>query len=385
MGKTTNALEGILRSWHAADGHTAALIAASRAFHADILQALFPNPGHPVYEKVAGYFRQLETCVAAPPVAAAFNFDYDRIVSLGEFISTTIVGEYLRLRDLPVHWFDVRELILTDTSWREGNVNWALTEKAVRTKVLPLLAGRQGLVVALTQGFVGGTETGLTTTLGREGSDYTAAIFSYILDADRMVVWKDVEGIRNADPKLFADTILLPHISYGEAIELTYYGATVIHPKTIKPLQNKHIPLHVRSFLQPEREGTIITLASDTDTAVPSFIVKGDQLLVSISPKDFSFIAEQNLSEIFAAFARSGIRINMMQNSAISFTACFTADEQKTQRLFELLSREFTIKYNAGLQLITIRHWTPEAIERMTQHKTILLEQRNRTTVQIIV
>lgn len=385
MGKTTNALEGVLRAWYDAPGEQPLeRLAAVRHDHFAMMRPLFPA-AHPVFPAVDGCFESVARRLAEPP-SGLFDFEYDQLVSVGEWLSTTIVSAYLNDKQLATQWCDARRLIITDDCWREAHVDWALTGEAIRAQAAALFDDRRdGRQVLLTQGFVGGTRDGRTTTLGREGSDYTAAIFSHVLDAERMVVWKDVPGVLNADPHLFADPVLLPRISYGEAIELTYYGATVIHPKTIKPLQNKKIPLHVRSFLQPEGPGTLISDEASADPAVPSFIVKRDQRLISIVPKDFSFIAEPHLSVIFTAFAAAGIRINMMQHSAISFTACVSDDDRKIGRLFDQLARSFTIRYNTGLCLFTVRHWTPDAIAMATAGRRVLLEQRNRTTVQLVM
>ena len=383
MGKITNALEKVLHAWYNNEDYTERL-SEVKNFHHTILQQLFSDASHPVYSKVNHYFQELEKRVNVTP-SGNFDFDYDQIVSFGELLSSTIIADYLCEKNFNCHWCDVRNLIITDENWREGNVNWKRTEQAINKQTQTVFSNNEQPQIILTQGFLGGTENNRTITLGREGSDYTAAIFSYALNADEMVVWKDVDGILNADPKIFSDTILLPHISYGEAIELTYYGATVIHPKTIKPLQNKKIPLYVRSFLNPESVGTLITETAEVEKNIPSYIVKTDQLLVSIAPKNFSFIAEQSLSEIFTAFAHAGIRMNMTQNSAISFTACISNNQQRIKILFEKLSDNFSIKYNSDLQLITIRHWTPEAIEKMICGKNVLLEQRNRTTAQMVL
>ncbi|MDR2361575.1 MAG: aspartate kinase [Prevotellaceae bacterium] len=382
MGKTTNALEEVLRRWYAGNNPSEEL-SRVRQYHGDIMRILFPE-WHPVYATVEHYFYSAAQMLSTPP-PGPFDFDYDRLVSIGELLSTTIIGAYLNAQGIETHWRDARLLVITDDHWREGNVDFVASEQAIRESAGRVFNTKSGRKVLLTQGFLGGAPDGRTTTLGREGSDYSAAIFSYVLGASKMTVWKDVPGVLNADPKIFADPVLLPHISYGEAIELTYYGATVIHPKTIKPLQNKNIPLHVRSFVEPTSAGTLITRTSGCDSSVPSFIVKDDQLLISISPKNFSFIAEQNLSDIFAAFAQVGVRINMMQNSAISFTACVSCDDRQIKALFDLLSHSFTIKYNAGLQLLTIRHWNYDTIEKMISGKTVLLEQRSRTTVQIVI
>ncbi len=383
MAKTTNALEKVLQAWMSGDGKAIAFVEESKQFHLAIADALFPDKTVPVFAKINHYFQQLSDYISQQP-SGNFDYEYDQVVSFGELLSSTIIAEYLCAQGFDCQWEDVRRLLLTDATWREGTIDWEWTTNAIQDCAQKIFADSKQSKILLTQGFLGATPNGKTTTLGREGSDYTAAIFSYALDAEEMTVWKDVPGVLNADPKIFADTVLLPHISYGEAIELTYYGATVIHPKTIKPLENKKIPLRVRSFLHPEMPGTLITGASNSEKNTPSYIVKNNQLLVSIAPKDFSFIAENNLRDIFAAFAKAGIRINMMQNSAISFTACISQNDRKFELLLDLLGADFKIKYNGNLQLVTIRHWNPECIEEMSAGKNLLLEQRNRTTAQMV-
>ena len=383
MGKTTNTLEKILHSWYNRDEHVAELVRENENFHCRILSELFPDRHCSVYAKIDHYFQQIQNAVSKEP-SANIDFEYDQLVCFGELISTTIIAEYLQQEGFYCDWMDARDLIVTDQTWREGNVNWEKTSQNIRKNISARFSQNGKQQIILTQGFLGGTDDGHTTTLGREGSDYTAAIFSYVLNVEEMIVWKDVPGVLNADPKIFSDTVLLKNIDYGEAIELTYYGATVIHPKTIKPLQNSKIPLRVRSFIEPDSVGTLISEAAEAEHKTPSYIVKDNQMMISFFPKDFSFIAEQNLSNIFAAFATLGIRVNMMQNSAVSFTACVTQNERKIASLFKLLEHDFKIKYNDGLQLITIRHWTPEIFEKMITGKEILLEQRNRTTAQIV-
>ncbi len=385
MGKTTNALENVLNAWYENDENFNSLIQEVISYHEEIILTLFPDKTHPVHFKTDLLFGELEGHLSTDPTLN-YDFDYDQVVSWGELISTTIISEFLISEGFNCQWFDVRELIRTDSTWREAKVNWEVTDKQITEKLSGFLGNTDNVpVIALTQGFIGAAANGSTTTLGREGSDFTAAVFSYALDAVEMCVWKDVPGVLNADPKYFDNTNLLNHISYREAIELTYYGASVIHPKTIKPLQNKGIPMRVRSFLQPDEPGTLIGPASVDDDKQPSIILKSKQVLISFSPKDFSFIAEYNLSEIFAALAASGIRANMMQTSALSFSVCMDENERKMEKLIGLLGEKFSYRYNNGLQLITVRHYDQNHVARLLAGRKLLVEQRSRTTAQFVV
>jgi len=386
MGKTTNALEQVLADWYV-NGHDYGKYFESLvSYHDGILQGLFPDRNALAYTRVKAWFNQLEAYLEGNP-SGNYDYDYDQVVSIGELISTTIVDEYLRTEGLPITWFDVRELVRTDDSWREGKVDWEITEKQITQSIGPLLQNNERKpAIVLTQGFLGSTSDGDTTTLGREGSDYTAAIFSYVLDAEEMVIWKDVPGLLNADPKYFSVTEKLASISYREAIELSYYGATIIHPKTIKPLQNKDIPLRIKSFVDPGSEGSRIHQNTSYDSLIPSFIFKVDQVLISISPRDFSFIDEQNLSDILAVFAENTIHVHLMQNTALSFSVCVDNNERRLEKLFKTLGVKYKIRYNTGLELITIRHYDQATIDRvMEDGKTILLEMRSRLTAQFVV
>ncbi len=385
MGKTTNALEKILNAWYENDERLETFIAELVSYHQKIIIELFPDKKHPAHFKTDLLFGELEGYLGSPP-SLQYDYDYDQVVSFGELISTTIVSEFLLNEGLTCRWFDVRELVRTDNTWREGKVNWETTEKQIREQVSAFLDQSEGSpAIALTQGFMGATPGGETTTLGREGSDYTAAIFAYALQADEMVIWKDVPGLLNADPKYFSRTEKLASISYREAIELSYYGATIIHPKTIKPLQNKDIPLRIKSFVKPGDEGSIIQNDTAADSLIPSFIFKVDQVLISIIPRDFSFIDEQSLSEILAVFARNSIHISLMQNSAISFSVCVDNNQRKLSRLFDELGKNYKVRYNTGLELITIRHYDQATIDRvMEDGKTVLLEMRSRLTAQFV-
>jgi aspartate kinase len=312
-----------------------------------------------------------------------YDYEYDQIVSFGELISTAILSDYLNCIGLQNHWVDARHLVRTDNCYREGMVNWEKTQKKINKEVYPLLQKSANSIV-VSQGFIAGTDEYTTTTLGREGSDYSAAIFAYSLDAIDVSIWKDVPGLLNADPKYFKDAIKLNKISYKEAIELAYYGATVIHPKTIKPLQNKNIPLIVRSFKNYLEEGSVIGNVTDSNHT-PCYIFKRNQALISIYPIDFSFIAEENLSLIFGLFAHFGVKINLMQNSAISFSVCVDYKPESLKGLIEELNTEFKVKYNLNLELITVRNYDQQTIDKVVRGRKIYTEQKSRITTQLVV
>jgi aspartate kinase len=282
-----------------------------------------------------------------------------------------------------VIWQDARDLIRTDETFREGQVDWDFSSDKINQLYNEIRDKNPGACI-LTQGFIGGTSDNFTTTLGREGSDYSAAIFAHCLDADEVVIWKDVPGVLNADPKVFKDAVLLEEISYYDAIELAFFGATVIHPKTLKPLQNKNIPLRVKSFLHPELAGTVIG-RDDFKNSIPTFIFKKDQVLLSISPRDFSFIIEENLRDIFEELASRRIKVNLMQNSALKFSICVNSDNGKLPELIEVLSRRFKILYNDGCELVTIRNYSDELAKKLSENRKILVEQKSRNTLQMII
>ncbi|MDE5610379.1 MAG: aspartate kinase, partial [Bacteroidales bacterium] len=314
MGKTTNALEVVLDAFYQGKPDAAQTVKAVVEAHLHILHGLFPNPAHEAYAKVKALFTDLMR-EARLLGKTPYDEAYDRIVSYGERLSTCIIAEYLNDQGIGTAELDARNLVITDGHFREGKVLWEPTTERIRQAAEQVKA--DGLLVALTQGFIARSEDGKTVTLGREGSDYSAAIFSYCLDAEKMTIWKDVPGVLNADPKYFTHTRKLDYISYYDATELAYFGASIIHPKTIKPLQNKHIPLHVRSFMDVSAPGTWVGLDDVPNSEIPSFICKPKQVLLSIYPKDFSFIDESNLSEIFGILVRNGMKVNLMQNSAL--------------------------------------------------------------------
>lgn len=384
LGKTTNALEAITHAYFNKTGEATKLLEALKLTHFEILSGLFSNSHHPVYDELNNTFVEIEWILEDPPIEN-YDYLYDQIVSIGEMAATKMVSAYLQEMQIPAHWLDVRDCIRTDNTYREGRVDWSLTEKNIVQLIPPLLHNQ----FVVTQGFLGGTSENYTTTLGREGSDYTAAIFAYALNAEEVTIWKDVPGVLNADPRYFPEATMIPVLSYHEAIEMTYYGASVIHPKTIKPLQNKKIPLYVRSFLNPAYKGTVIKdLAADNRqeqySSTPVIVLKTNQILLSMSAKDFSFIAEDNLSYIFATLSSHRIKINLMQNAAISFSICADNTAHIPAVIGEL-SKSFLVRSNEGLSLLTIRHYTDAVIEKYAGRKTVLLEQKSRQTVQLVM
>jgi len=382
IGKTTNKLEEVNQAYQSMD-KAAFLksIAELEKFHLELVNELFKSASNPIYNTIKEVFDNLKTKIISPS-SQNYSFEYDQIVSLGEVLSSSILSAYLSEKDFPATCIDARELVQTDNNYQEANVDWGKTEIAISRTILPKFKEKK---VLITQGFIGGTADGKTTTLGREGSDYSAAIFAYCCNVESVTIWKDVPGMLNADPKYFENTKKLDSISYKEALELSYYGASVIHPKTIKPLQNKGIPLYVKSFLEPLKEGTKIQESTENDKLIPSFIVKHDQVLFSFSPHDFSFIAEENLSILFKGLAECSAKINLMQNSALSFSILLDHLKIDKEKIINRFQSDYKIKYNEGLELITIRHYDEETISKMTKGKVILVEQKTRETARFVV
>ena len=386
MGKTTNLLEKLVPTDSSLITQHSSLRQQLEDYHLDIAKSLIPND-ETIVNKIQSLLHQLDQTITAlshsatqSPSHSNYNYCYDQVVSFGELISTTIIAEYLNHLGINTLWQDAREIIKTDDHFREGRIDWKATEQEIKNLELRI---KNSCRVILTQGFIGGTHSPLstlhsplsTTTLGREGSDYSAAILAYCLNAESVTIWKDVPGFLNADPKFFHDTVKISQIPYNEAIELAYYGASVIHPKTVKPIQNKGIPLYIRSFITPEAEGSSI---GDYHTLVPEtplYIFKNNQILLSILPRDYSFIAEDNLQVIFGILSKIGIRVNLMQNSALSFSICIDNNPQLVKPLIEELKSMFRVRYNEDLQLI----------DSIVANRPILLEQRSRTTEQLIV
>lgn len=381
MGKMTNALEKVVHAYYNQDPELKNYIDEIRKFHFSIVDDLGFPENHSLRHDLENCLVEIDWATEEPP-SRGYGFSYDQIVSQGELMSTKIISAYLSSFGIANAWLDVRDVLQTDNTYREAKVNWELTSQLICNRIPQLHANNN---IILTQGFIGATSENFTTTLGREGSDYTAAIFSYCLDAKEMIVWKDVPGVLSADPRYSQDSVKLEQVSYHDAIELTYYGATVIHPKTIKPLENKHIPLRVCSFKAPNEKGTSVGNYQATKPLVPCFIYKPSQLLISISAKDFSFIAEASLHKIFGLFADLKIKINLMQNSAISFSVCVDNDPFKIPELLVELQKDFRVLYNEDLMLVTVRHYYPSTIEQLTKGKKVLLEQRSRQTAQVVL
>lgn len=379
IGKTTNALEEIVKAGFIQNDFLEKLEELKKA-HIHIISQLIPDRKHPVYAHIARYFGEIQETLQAPDYKFDFDIYYDQVVSKGELISSMIVSHYLEFANIHNTWFDAREAIKTDEAYREAAVDWDLTRRRTTTLLPPMLTEAP----VITQGFIGSSLTNLTSTLGREGSDFSAAIFAHCLKAESVTIWKDVPGILNADPKLVQDTIKIDELSYNEAAEMAYYGAQVIHPKTIKPLANSRIPLLVKSFQLPQEKGTIIHERYSSEKLPPTIIFKFRQCLVSFYVKDLAFLNEKNLSIIFHALDKLNIRINVMQNSAVSFSICMDEHVKKLEGLQETLQQDFDIRYNENLTLITIKNYDPESIERYSKDRIILLELRSRNTFQIV-
>jgi len=382
MGKSTNKLEEIVTALETKNQKLfVGLVDELESFHKDIMAALFPEKHFRIYQTIEELFESLRSKFETV-FSENISFEYDQIVSLGEVLSSQIVSAYLIEQDFSVQWMDARKLIRTDHSYQEGKVDWVKSEQLIQEKMMPAF---QEADILLTQGFIGHTAEGFTTTLGREGSDYTAGILAYCGHAESVTIWKDVPGMLNADPKYFSNTKKLDSISFKEAIELSYYGASVIHPKTIQPLQNRNIPLFVKSFLNPQADGTVIQASSSMDHLIPSYIFKFDQALYSFTPKDFSFIVEENLSVIFGKLSALNIKINLMQNSALSFSILVDQKKLKRDEFLSLFQTDYEVKYNENLSLVTIRHYDEQTIEQVTQEKEIILQQRTRHTARFVL
>jgi aspartate kinase len=376
MGKTTNALEIVIKNYFEKSPALQSSVQEVKKYHNLIVMELFEEENNPVFGDVNALFANLEFFLSQNK-SPNYNFVYDQIVSFGELISTKIISHYMNYMGIKTQWLDVRELIKTDNNYRDATVDWESTQQNISKNVTKK-------ILNITQGFMGSDENNFTTTLGREGSDYTAAIFAYCLNAKSVTIWKDVPGVMNADPRYFENATLLNQISYREAIELAFYGATVIHPKTLQPLQRKEIPLYVKSFLNPELAGTSVSKGADLEPQLPCFIVKKNQLLISLSSIDFSFIMEENISEIFSLLHHYKMKVDLIQNSAISFSVCVDDKFGNFNTLKSLLSKKFAVSYNENVSLYTIRHFDAQSAQMVETNKTVLLKQISRETMQIV-
>jgi aspartate kinase len=374
MGKMTNAFEQLVQAED--DNSKTLAIEFIKEYHLNITAELFQKEDI-IFQKLNGFFHQIEQ-LSIQFAEVNYDFLYDQVVSFGELISSTIVNHYLQSTGLESQWLDARKLIRTDESYREALVNWKTTDDNIQK------ACEKGGVY-LSQGFIAGSENGLTTTLGREGSDYSAAIMAYALKAESLTIWKDVEGVLNADPRYFQKTELLRELSYGEAIEMAFYGASVIHPKTLKPLENAEIPLRVKSFLNPQGSGTTIAKNLELSPFVPCYILKRDQVLISISARDFSFIVEQNITSIFQALSEFKLKVNLIQNSALEFVVCVTDKYGTIESFKQKMQEEFILKITQNLRMYTIRHFDLQGLSEFENKFDILLKQRNNEVYQLVV
>ncbi len=374
IGKVTNMLEELV-DLYASFQDTSTQLSKIKKFHYNIMDQLFSRDDK-VFEVINNLFIEIEW-ILEEEYNSEYDYNYDQIVSVGELLSTNIMSAYLQKNDCTNTLIDARDIIKTNDNFRSADIDWDLTESSIRTI--------KESDIMITQGFIGCTKQNSTTTLGREGSDFTAAILAYLLDVCELVIWKDVPGILNADPRFFNKTQKFKILPFEEAIELAFYGAKVIHPRTIQPLKKKSIPLTVKSFIDLKSSGTVIKKTNKIEPAVPSYIVKEDQVLISISDKSLDFIIEKHLSSIFSLFYDNGIRVNMMQNSAVSFSVCVDNDKHKIPNLLDILNKKFDVYYNQDLTLITIRHYTDLIVSDFLKGRDIILEQRTRSTLQLIM
>ena len=377
MGKTTNALEVVVNNYFKAPAQLPESLETIKDFHYQIIRELFSDENHPVYWKVDGLFAELSSFLERNK-SPKHSFVYDQVIGFGELLSTTIISQYLNDNGIKNNWIDVRNLIKTDSNYRDAGIDWEETQTNISNNINKSLLN-------ITQGFLGSDANFFTTTLGREGSDYTAAIFAYCLNAKSVTIWKDVPGVLNADPRYFQHTQLLRKIPYQEAIELAFYGASVIHPKTLQPLQQKEIPLYVRSFVNPTEEGSAVCNVASLEPKVPCFILKKDQILLSLSSRDFSFIMEEGISYIFKSLHKAQMKVSVIQNSAISFSVCVENKFDTLPELLEKLEERFKVSVTEGVTLYTIRHATEAAIAEVAAGKNVLLKQVSSDTVQMII
>jgi aspartate kinase len=378
MGKSTNALEEIIEQYFQDKTKTPAALLPLKEYHLQIVNDLFQEQKAEVVNVVHELFEELHTFLKSNK-SPVYSFVYDQVVSFGELLSTNIIHYFLLNQGLDSFWLDARNCIKTDYYYRAANLNWELTQSNIQSQI-----GTTSLVI--TQGFIGSDSNNFTTTLGREGSDYSAAIFGYALNAESVTIWKDVPGVLNGDPREFQNTQLLHQISYREAIELAFYGASVIHPKTLQPLKRKEIPLFVKSFENPLESGTTVSKGKTLDPHIPCYIVKKDQVLIRLSSIDFSFIVEENISYIFGLLHEYQMPVELIQNSAISFSVCVNNKYKRLEELILVLRSRFNVDVAEGVDLFTIRHFDTKASQFINQKgKQVLLEQRTSETAQFVI
>jgi len=377
MGKTTNALELVVKNYFDNKNELQYSINQVISFHNEILLKLFANKNHEIYNEVKAVFENLKGFLNRNK-SPDYSFVYDQIVSNGELLSTKIINAYLNYKGIRSNWVDSRELIKTDSNYRDSDLIWDLTQKNISNKIDKKLLN-------ITQGFIASDENNFNTTLGREGSDYSAAIYAYCLNAHSLTIWKDVPGFLNADPRVFDNPILLESISYTEAIELAFYGASVVHPKTLQPLQKKEIPLYVKSFLNPDEKGTTISRGIKIKPEIPCFIVKRNLILLKLSSLDFSFIVEENISEIFQLLHNNKMKVDLIQNSAISFSVCVYDKFNRINELLSTLKGAFKVEYIENVNLFTIRHFNQRSCDEILKNNKLILEQRTEDVIHLVV
>ena len=375
MGKTTNALELVVYNYFNNQENLQASISEVYNFHSEIINNLFEK-SHPIFSDISKSFEKLNSFIKANK-SPSYSFVYDQIVSLGELLSSRIIHHFLLNNNINCSFIDARNCIKTNSKYRGAKVEWDITNKKIKDYI-------SDSKISVTQGFIGSDKNNFTVTLGREGSDYSAAIFAYVLNAESLIIWKDVPGLLNADPKFFKNTKLLNQISYSETIELAFYGASIIHPKTLQPLQKKEIPLLVKSFKNPQSKGTIISKGIDIEPLVPCYIFKQNLILLKLSSLDFSFMVEDNISDIFKELHKFKMKVDVIQNSAISFSVCFFDKYNKIKELIKNLEGKYKIDMHKNVSLFTIRHFDEKSIKKITNKRKLLLEQRTEKTVRLI-
>ena len=375
MGKTTNALELVVNNYFNNKENLQASISEVYNFHSEIINNLFEK-SHPIFSDISKSFEKLNSFIKANK-SPSYSFVYDQIVSLGELLSSRIIHHFLLNNNINCSFIDARNCIKTNSKYRGAKVEWDITNKKIKDYI-------SDSKISVTQGFIGSDKNNFTVTLGREGSDYSAAIFAYVLNAESLSIWKDVPGLLNADPKFFNNTKLLNQISYSETIELAFYGASIIHPKTLQPLQKKEIPLLVKSFKNPQSKGTIISKGIDIEPLVPCYIFKQNLILLKLSSLDFSFMVEDNISDIFKELHKFKMKVDVIQNSAISFSVCFFDKYNKIKELIKNLEGKYKIDMHKNVSLFTIRHFDEKSIKKITNKRKLLLEQRTEKTVRLI-
>ena len=375
MGKTTNALELVVHNYFNNKENLQASISEVYNFHSEIINNLFEK-SHPIFSDISKSFEKLNSFIKANK-SPSYSFVYDQIVSLGELLSSRIIHHFLLNNNINCSFIDARNCIKTNSKYRGAKVEWNITNKKIKDYI-------SDSKIIVTQGFIGSDKNNFTVTLGREGSDYSAAIFAYVLNAESLSIWKDVPGLLNADPKFFSNTKLLNQISYSETIELAFYGASIIHPKTLQPLQKKEIPLLVKSFKNPQSKGTIISKGIDINPLVPCYIFKENLILLKLSSLDFSFMVEDNISDIFKELHKFKMKVDVIQNSAISFSVCFFDKYNKIKELIKNLEGKYKIDMHKNVSLFTIRHFDQKSIKKISNNRKLLLEQRTEKTVRLI-